>query len=345
MEEESSTPSNLLSNHQQLAQERIRLREKIALAISSSSPTDETLLPPNPFNDNEQVEPDQKQADNSDNILTTKPEHSRPTDKQLPQPGQFSNYAQADTNSEPIEHPLATSETLRIPPKSSPISRAGKGRYFLIGSGVLICLLLLGSTGIFLWLQQEQRTPHVPSRPIVVKKTAPVPTPVLNLVPIASSSKKATHVASAAANISFENGSVGGWHSSSQDGTIQSVENVATSQAKDGKHVLMVSFDSDDDQSYPCVGTSILPAPLKAGQTITASILKLKGSRVKADLYIVDHTGKWYSANSLTLVDSANTWYLVTFRVPSTIKGPVTQMGMVLFGDNSVVYIDAIHWH
>ncbi|HZU01928.1 MAG TPA: hypothetical protein VFA10_19815 [Ktedonobacteraceae bacterium] len=276
-----------------------------------------------------------------------KPEGPESTDQRLPPPGQFSSFdklEQAGKSDQTIELPMAVSETLSIPSGSSSLrTRTSKGRYLLIGSSVLICLLLLGSTGIFWWIQQSQRTTSKPSRPITMKKTTPTPTHILNVFPVATPTKKATPVPSLS-HISFEDGSVDGWQSSSQDGTIQSIENVATSQAKDGTHVLMVSFDSDDDNSYPCVGTNILPAPLKAGQTITASLLKLKGSRVKADLYIVDQTGRWYSANALTLVDSSDTWYLVTFTVPSTLKGPAAQLGLILFGDNAVVYIDAIHW-
>jgi hypothetical protein len=348
MEEESSTPPNLLSNLQQLTQERMRIREKIATALSSSHSVDETLLPPNPFNDDKQIEPDQEQTGKSGEIPITKPEHPEPTDERSPQPGQFSDLEQADKSSEQItvmERSTPIVETPPIPLRRSSLTiKAGKGRYLVIGSGVLIGLLLLGSTGIFWWLQQSQRTSPTPSRPIATQKTVPAPTRVPRVSPIVTSIKRVTPVASAATHISFEDGSVGDWHSSSQDGTIESIKNVATSQAKDGGHVLQVSFDSDDDNSYPCVGTSTLPAPLKAGQTITASILKRKGSRVKADLYVVDQTGRWYSANDTILVESSNIWYLVTFSVPSTIKGPATQMGMILFGDNAVVYIDAIHW-
>lgn len=344
MEEESSTPPNLLSNHQRLTQERARIKEKITTTISSAHLTDETFVPSNPFDDHKQIEPDQEQAGQSEEVPITPAERPKPNDERPPQLSQFSNHEQAGKNSKNIDPPMTADETLPIPPKSAPVVKAGKGRYFVIGSSILICLLLLGSMALFWRLQQPQRPSHTPSRPTATRKTTPVPTHVLHMIAIAAPAKRAKPVAPAAVHISFEDGSVGGWHSSSQDGTIESITNVATSQAKDGGHVLMVSFDSDNDQSYPCVGTSSLPAPLKAGQTIAASILKQKGSRVKADLYVVDQAGKWYSGNTLTLVDSPNTWYPITFRVPSTMKGPATQVGIILFGDNAVVYIDAIHW-
>jgi hypothetical protein len=351
MEEESSTPPDLLTNLQKLAQERTRIRDKIATAILSSQPADETLLPPNPFNDHEQIEQDQEQAGKRGETPVIEPERPQPTDERSPQPGQFSDLKQADKSSERntvMQRSKSAGETLLIPSRRSSLTvKSGKSRYIVIGSGVLICLLLLSGTGIFWLLQPSQRVSTTPSQPTAARaaaqKTAPVPTSMPRVVTTATLTKRATPVASA--NISFEDGSVGGWYSSSQDGTIESIKNVATSQAKDGGHVLMVSYDSDDDHSYPCVGTSNLPATLKAGQTITASILKRKGTRVKANLYVVDQAGKWYTASAYTLVDSTDTWYPVTFSVPSNLKEPVTQVGIILFGDNAVVYIDNINWH
>jgi hypothetical protein len=77
--------------------------------------------------------------------------------------------------------------------------------------------------------------------------------------------------------------------------------------------------------------------------------MKHKGSKVQASLYAIDSTGKWYRANETkggtTLVQNDDTWYLVTFTLPANFKGSASQVGLILFGYNAVVYIDDVSWH
>jgi hypothetical protein len=70
---------------------------------------------------------------------------------------------------------------------------------------------------------------------------------------------------------------------------------------------------------------------------------------VQASLYAIDSTGKSYRANEVkggtTLVQNDDTWYSVTFTLPANFKGSASQVGLILFGYNAVVYIDDISWH
>jgi hypothetical protein len=46
-----------------------------------------------------------------------------------------------------------------------------------------------------------------------------------------------------------------------------------------------------------------------------------------------------------TVVQNDDTWYSVTFTLPANFKGSASQVGLILFGYNAVVYIDDISWH
>jgi hypothetical protein len=146
--------------------------------------------------------------------------------------------------------------------------------------------------------------------------------------------------------ISFEDGGLGGWEHSDAEGTVLAIKNLSTSRAKDGSHVLMISYDSDNDQSYPTFETGQLPKTLNAGQTVRTSILKTQGSNVRASLYIVDQRGTWYKAadSDCISINESWAWYSISYTVPSDIYGPASRVGIIFFGYNAEVYIDAYNW-
>lgn len=336
MEEGPSTPHDLLDNVSKLAQKRAQIRDRISAAISHSD--DETLVSFNPFSDPEKVE----QASNEVDIPTIRLHNPLPVDE-IPSvpPLKLGQDREASLQQGDVEG-ISPIPSL----KSYSAATSGKRRYIAIGSGVLICLLLLG--GLFWLLPRPQKTyiasPSVTTaRTPVVQKSVPTPSPTP--LPTPTPSPTPTPKPKPPVSLSFEDGSTGGWHSSSQDGTIDSIKNTATNLARGGGHVLMVTYDSDDDHSYPCIGTSNLPGTLKAKQTITASILKQKGSRVRASLYVVDRAGKWYTSGVYTQVASNDTWYSMSFTVPAKFPGAASQVGIILFGDYAVVYIDNFSWH
>ncbi|MBO0783506.1 MAG: hypothetical protein J2P37_32240, partial [Ktedonobacteraceae bacterium] len=126
--------------------------------------------------------------------------------------------------------------------------------------------------------------------------------------------------------------------------TVRAIQNT-TSKAKDGSHALMISFNSDNDQMYPTIGSNNVPRTLNGGETLTGYILKTQGSSVEVIFYVADQSGTWFKDdNSTTYVNSVQTWYPITFKVPANFQGPATHVGVVLFGYDAVVYIDAISW-
>ncbi|GHO46713.1 hypothetical protein [Ktedonospora formicarum] len=301
---------------------------------------------------------------------------SRTTDKLDEKSLSFPVGTKSDTSSQPVPKPAPN--IVRILP--DPPRRASGNRKRRSFIPAIVCLVLLTIAGIF-WLMQQsnanllpevqqetnsiataantpalQNTPgqtptdsHHPTQ-TTTPKTKATPTTPSN--PTTAPTSPPTQVVkppvTSTSALSFEDGGTDGWIHSDPDGTLYSVKNQATSSAKDGSHVLMVSYNSDNSSSYPTLETPLLPKTLKSGQTITAYILKTQGSSVEASLYIADQNDTWYKATSdsnVAFVNSNQTWYSFTFRVPSNIQGPATKVGIILFGYNAVVYIDAIDWN
>jgi len=257
---------------------------------------------------------------------------------------------------------------LPSPPQSDSQHRfwAGKGGYLI---GVLVCLFSLGGAELFWLFQQAHTPPSTPTWQVTVTPlstaavqqtpTTPLqtPTPTQQIIataqPATDQPKEAIPAPPSSPPISFESGKVDSWQIVAGDDAVDTVKNVKTKEAKDGNHALMVSFDSDSGDNspdiYPCLATSNLPASLKAQQTITAYVMKHKGSNVQASLFAIDSAGRWYRANDTkggtTLLQNDDTWYLVTFTLPATFKGSASQVGLVLFGYHAVVYIDDLSWH
>lgn len=265
---------------------------------------------------------------------------------------------------------------IRIPP-DPPRKRSGvgKSRYSI---QIIICILL-AVAGISWLLQQVnimpvlpasqsgltnvatstpgiQETPlqtptiaHQPTKTPTAAKPTPTAKPTQpSVVPTIPPTSVAPPPLTSTGIISFEDGGLNGWAHSDPDGTLLAVKNLSVSNAKDGSHILMVSYDSDNDESYPTLESSQLPKTLKAGQRITAYILKTQGSDVRASLYIADQSDTWYKAMSdrdVAFVNNNYTWYSFSFTVPANIQGPATKVGVILFGYKAVVYIDAISWH
>ncbi|WP_244422232.1 hypothetical protein [Ktedonobacter racemifer] len=252
-------------------------------------------------------------------------------------------------------------------------SGSSKRRYSV---QIIVCLVLLGIAGISWLLQQVNLMPPLPAQEAQQQTTSaatPIGTSGIQITPIQTSTaahrptKTPTKVkptqpavvpttpptqvakppVTSTGIISFEDGGQDGWVHSDPDGTVSALKNLSTSSAKDGSHVLMVSYNSDNNQSYPTFETGQLPKTLNAGQTVRTYILKTQGSNVEASLYIADQNDTWYKsmANSdIVLVNNAQTWYSVSFTVPSNIQGPATKVGIILLGYNAVVYIDAYSW-
>ncbi|GHO45360.1 hypothetical protein [Ktedonospora formicarum] len=254
-----------------------------------------------------------------------------------------------------------------------------KRRRFSIAA--IICLVVLGAAGAsWLLLQQVSQTPDQIAQEMqqrVGASTTPISTPGKQLPPnqtavssphsLTPSSHKATptpplagstptvvptQVPTQATNpsttqttfISFEDGGLDGWTHTNGGGTT-SIKNLATSSAVDGSHVLMVTYGPDNADNYPAVGTSNLPASLNVGQTIHASVLKTQGSDVEVGIYLIDQTGQWFLPESAYIqVNNSQTWYNVTLTVPSSLKGPITQLGISLYGHDAVIYIDNFSW-
>lgn len=323
-----------------LSQKRAQIRNKIESTLFSPLSLDETLATSTTLSDFEEIEQDHQQAGTISDV---------------------SSPAQVE------EMP-----PLSIPPQSNThhsFWSSGKGRYLI---GLLVCLISLGGAEFF-WLFQQAHTPpsaptwQVTVTPFSTSTVPPTPTATLQTItptptqPVVATAQPAKEqpqeavpvVSSSSPPISFESGNVDGWKTVAADDAVDGVKNVKTKDAKDGNHVLMVSFDSESDDddtpdSYPCLATSSFPAPLKAKQTVTAYIMKHKGSKVQASLYAIDSTGRWYRANQTnggtTLVQNDDTWYVVTFTLPANFKGSASQVGLILYGYNAVVYIDDISW-
>jgi hypothetical protein len=325
-----------------LSQKRARIRNRIESTLFSPLPIDEVPSYPTTLNDLADVEQDRQQA------------------------GTIS-----DVSSPASPAPVEEIQPLPIAPQREEhhsFWTSGKGRYLI---GLLVCLISLGGAELFWVFQQTHTPPSAPTWQVTVTpfSTSTVlptptatpqtitPTPTQQIVataqPAKEQPKEAVPVVSSPP-ISFESGKVDGWKVVTADDAVDNVKNVKTKEAKDGNYALMVSFDSESDDddtpdSYPCLATSSFPAPLKARQTITAYVMKHKGSKVQASLYAIDSTGKSYRANSVkggtTLVQNDDTWYSVTFTLPANFKGSASQVGLILFGYNAVVYIDDISWH
>ncbi len=323
-----------------LSQKRAQIRDRIESRLFPPLSVDETFSSPDLLDDLAEIELERQQAGTISTISV--PASPAPVEEIAPLP---------------------------VPPQSDSQRRfwTGKGRYLI---GTLVCLLSLGGAQLF-WLFQQAHTPpstpawQVTVTPLTTTATVqPTPTatpqtatPTQQIVataqPAKEQPKEAVPVVSSSPPLSYESGKVDGWQTTAGDDAVDTVKNVKTKEAKDGDHALMVSFDSDSGNNspdiYPCLATSNLPAPLKARQTITAYVMKHKGSQVQASLYAIDSTGKWYRANETkggtTLLQNDDTWYSVTFTLPASFKGSASQVGLVLFGYNAVVYIDDLSWH
>jgi hypothetical protein len=320
-----------------LSQRRAQIRDRIESRLFPPLSIDETSSPPDLLDDPVEIELKYQQA------------------------GTVSNVS-APASLAPVEE----IPSLPVPPRSDSQHRfwTGKGRYLI---GTLVCLLSLGGAQLF-WLFQQAHTPPAtpawqvtvtplttvqPTPTATLQTTTPTQQVVATALPAKEQPKEAVPVVSSSPPISFESGKVDGWQTTAGDDAVDTVKNVKTKEAKDGDHALMVSFDSDSGDNspdiYPCLATSNLPAPLKARQTITAYVMKHKGSNVQASLYAIDSTGKWYRANETkggtTLLQNDDTWYSVTFTLPANFKASASQVGLVLFGYKAVVYIDDLSWH
>lgn len=266
---------------------------------------------------------------------------------------------------------LSTPPMTPIPLKLLRKSALNKRRRFSIAA--IACLVMLGIAGASWLLQQVSQTPDQSAQETqqrVAAITTPISTPGIQLTPnqtavssphslmptptlagptpTAVPTKAPTQATSSSTtqttSISFEDGGLDGWTHTNGGGTI-SIKNLATSSAVDGSHVLMVAYGPDNDANYPAVGTSNLPASLNVGQTINASVLKTQGSDVEVGIYLIDQTGQWFILDSAYIqVDKSQTWYNVTLTVPSSLKGPITQLGISLYGHDAVIYIDGFSW-
>jgi hypothetical protein len=341
----TNAPSQLdwSSDITKLSQKRARIRDRIESTLFSPLSIDEAPSYPTTLNGLADVEQDRQQA----GTISDAPSPASPA-------------------------PVEERQSLPVPPQSNghhSFWSSGKGRYLI---GLLVCLISLGGAELF-WLFQQTHTPpsaptwQVTVTPFSTSTVLPTPTatpqtitptPTQQIVataqPAKEQPKEAVPVVSSSPPISFESGKVDGWQVVAADDAVNTVKNVKTKESKDGNYALMVSFDSESDDddtpdSYPCLATGNFPAPLKAGQTITAYVMKHKGSKVQASLYAIDSTGKSYRANEVkggtTLVQNDDTWYSVTFTLPANFKGSASQVGLILFGYNAVVYIDDISWH
>lgn len=324
-----------------LSQKRARIRDRIESTLLSPLSIDEVPSYPTPLNDLTDGEQDRQQA------------------------GTISD----------VPVPVEEIQLLPVPPQRDghhSFWASGKGRYLI---GLLVCLISLGGAEFFWLFQQTHTPPSAPTWQVTVTpfstSTVPptptatpqmiTPTPTQQVVataqpaqPAKEEPKAAVPLPASSPPISFESGKVDNWKIVVADDAVHTVKNVKTKEAKDGNYALMVSFDSESDDddtpdSYPCLATSNFPAPLKARQTITAYVMKHKGSKVQASLYAIDSTGKWYRANETkggtTLVQNDDTWYSLTFTLPANFKGSASQVGLILFGYNAVVYVDDISWH
>ncbi|GHO75846.1 hypothetical protein KSD_36170 [Ktedonobacter sp. SOSP1-85] len=285
---------------------------------------------------------------------------------------------QASASASTIPNAVTPSQTtlgiVHIPPGPPRKSSGSSKRRYSVQ--IIICLALLGVAGISWLLQQVNLMPSLPTQETqqhITSVATPIGTSGIQITPIQTSTathsptKTPTKVkptqpavvpttpptqvakppVTSTGIISFEDGGLDGWVHSDPDGTVSALKNLSTSSAKDGSHVLMVSYDSDNNQSYPTFETGQLPKTLNAGQTVRTYILKTQGSNVEASLYIADQNDTWYKSTAdsdTALVNNAQTWYSVSFTVPSNIQGPATKVGIILFGYNAVVYIDAYSW-
>jgi hypothetical protein len=189
-------------------------------------------------------------------------------------------------------------------------------------------------------------TPTKETAPEPAGQAAPTPTtaPIPTMVPTAAPTTPPPPVV--LSKISFEDGTLDGWSHTDPDGTVQSLQNAA-GVAYDGSRSLMVSWNSNDEKNYPTFGSDNVPTTLSAGQTVTGYILKTKGTHVEASLYIADQTGTWFKSpndSDTTYVSNNQTWYAVSYTIPSNIQGPVTHVGIILFGYNATVYLDSFNW-
>jgi hypothetical protein len=341
-----NTPSQFdwSSDITKLSQKRAQIRNRIESTLFSPPPIDESLSYPTMLNDFADIEQDSQQA------------------------GTISD----------APPPMPPAPVGEMPPLSVSRQRGGhhsfwsggKGRYLI---GLLVCLISLGGAELFWLFQQTHTAPSAPTwqvtvTPFSTSTVSPTPTATLQTItptptqqvvataqPAKEQPKEAVPVASSSSPpISFESGKEDGWKAVEGDDAVDTVKNVEMKEAKDGGHVLMISFDSQSDNdhtpdSYPCLATSNFPAPLTARQTITAYVMKQKGSKVQASLYAIDSTGKWYKANDTkggtTLVQNDDTWYSATFTLPANFNGSASQVGLILYGYNAVVYVDDISWH
>ncbi|GHO93542.1 hypothetical protein KSF_035900 [Reticulibacter mediterranei] len=343
-----NTPSqfDLSSDGTRLSRKRAQIRDRIESTLFSPLPIDEPLSLPTMLNDLEEIEQDHQQIGTISDVTS-------------------------------LASPVPVQETprLSVPPQSDghhSFWSSGKGRYLI---GLLVCLISLGGAELFWVFQQTHTPPSAPTWQVTVtpfststvqptptatlQTITPTPTPTQQVVATAQPAKEQPKeavpvVSSSSPPISFESGKEDGWKIVEGDDAVNTVKNVKTKESKDGNYALMVSFDSESDDdntpdSYPCVATSNFPVPLTARQTITAYVMKHKGSKVQASLYAIDSTGKWYKANDTkggtTLVQNDDTWYSITFTLPADFKGSASQVGLILFGYNAVVYIDDVSWH